>query len=88
MWRRVEGETGVGGDCWGEAEVWVVEVLVRSAGFIQRAVGSHARFISEGGSKQGWDTQLASCFYLLPLLNFIYLVLAALGLHCVSWASH
>ena len=63
MWRRVAGETGGWGDCWGEAEVWVVEALVRSAAFIQRAVGSHARFISEGGSKEGWDTQLAFCFY-------------------------
>ena len=53
----------------GEAEVWVVEALVRSAAFIQRAAGSHARFISEGGSKEGWDTQLAFCFYLLPLLS-------------------
>ena len=47
----------------------MVEALVRSAAFIQRAVGSHAKFISEGGSKEGWDTQLAFWFYLLPLLS-------------------
>lgn len=37
----------------------MVEALVRSVGFIQKAMGSHGRFISEGGGKEGWHPQLA-----------------------------